>query len=68
MSKSRHNLRDKKTGRFARHPYTHMFQVIMKITADLARTQIYEFGKYVPYFKFIDFPVDITQEIKIGGN
>ncbi len=35
------------------------------ISVDLLREEVWELGRKGPYFKWIDFPVEITEEIKV---
>lgn len=39
----------------------------VNITADLGRTPVWELGRKMPYYKFTNYPVNITEEIKLGG-
>lgn len=43
--------------------YSTMIQNI-KITADLDREELFELGRKSQYYKFVDFPIEVTEEIK----
>lgn len=38
---------------------------MLPIKLDLSRKEIFELGRKVPYYKYIDFPVEILEEIWI---
>lgn len=40
---------------------THVSQI--SVSANLGRTPLYELGRRAPYFRYLDFPVEVTTEI-----
>jgi hypothetical protein len=44
--------------------YSSMIQRI-NISKDISREQIYELGRRGPYFKYVNFPIEVSCEIKI---
>ena len=42
---------------------THVSQI--SVSANLGRTPLYELGRRAPYFRYLDFPIEVTTEISV---